>query len=222
MTKCTVFHISFQKVIDFLRERIFMNYFCNAMPTITFFNAIKTQLLNISSFDQSFNNSFDASMPQFVQMWNNQLDSLKAKDTEANIMYSFSLPALFIEFANLETQQLGNGNQIYPDLIVRIHILHRLEDAGDGTLEQNLAVLNLRDAVQLALQNFRPAGASEFIRQKQLMDYSHNNVYHYSVDYGCTYVDTLTSQPVDAVTTSQRIAPVINSSYNPPPFIIPS
>jgi len=174
--------------------------------------------MNISSFDPSFDESFDSSSPQFVQMWNNQLESLKAADTEANILYSFSLPALFIEFRHMETEQLGNGNQIYPSLVVRIHILHRLEDAGDGTMEQNLAVLDLRDAVQLALQNFRPAGASEFIRQSQQMDYSHNNVYHYIMEYGCTFVDTLTNQPVDGITTTQPINPDINSTYDPPPY----
>jgi hypothetical protein len=192
------------------------------VPTTAFFNSIKTQLLNISSFDDSLDeNSFDNNMPQFVQMWNNQLESLKAADTEANIMYSFSLPALFIEFRNMETEQLGNGNQIYPGLVVRIHILHRLEDAGDGTMEQNLAVLDLRDAVQLALQNFKTAGSSEFIRLSQQMDYSHNNVYHYIMDYVCTYVDTLTNQPVGGITTNptlQPIAPQINGSYNPPPY----
>lgn len=171
------------------------------MPSAILFNDIKAQLLTIV---------FDGSTIQFVQMWNNQLESLKAKDTEQNIMYSFSLPALFIEFLNLETLQLGNGNQVYDNLLVRIHILHRLEDAGDGTLEQNLAVLALRDAVQIALQNFRPAGASEFIRQKQEMDYHHNNVYHYIMDYGCTYVDTLTNQPVNGVIDNGPITPDIN------------
>jgi len=195
------------------------------VPTTAFFNAIKTQLQNISSFDQSFDlNSYENSAVQFVQMWNNQLESLRTADTEANIMYSFGLPALLIEFRSLETEQLGNGNQIYPDLIIRIHILHRLEDAGDGTLEQNLAVLDLRDAVQLTLQNFRPAGASEFIRVKQEMDYNHNNVYHYIMDYASTFVDTLTNLPVNAITTdptSDPISPVITTSYDPTPYIKP-
>jgi hypothetical protein len=195
------------------------------MPTASFFNDIKTRLLNISSFDPSFDqNSFDNSLPQFVQLWNNQLASMKEADTEASILYSFSLPALFVEFLNMETEQLGNGNQLYSNLVVRIHILHRQEDAGDGTLEQNLAVLDLRDAVQLALQNFRPAGASEFIRQRQQMDYNHNNVYHYTMDYGCTYIDFLTNQPVSAVTINpleQPITPVMDTSYDPPPFMKP-
>jgi hypothetical protein len=173
------------------------------MPSATLFNAIKTQLLDIV---------FDGSTIPFVQLWNNQLASLKAADTETNIMYSFSLPALFVEFLNLETDQLGNGNQVYGNLVIRIHILHRLEDSGDGTLEQNLAVLGLRDAVQTALQNFRPAGASEFIRQKQEMDYNHNNVYHYIIDYGCTYIDTLTNQPVNGITTDVPITPDIEIS----------
>ena len=171
------------------------------------------------SFDQ---NSFDNALPQFVQMWNNQLKKVSALDREADILYTFSLPALFIEFLNLETDQLGNGNQIYANLVVRIHILHRQEDAGDGTMEQNLAVLDLRDAVQLALQNFRPNGASEFIRRRQLMDYSHNNIYHYIMDYACTYIDSITSQPVYGVNidpTEQPISPEIDTSYDPPPFI---
>lgn len=166
----------------------------------TFFNAIKTQLQAIT---------FDGSNIQFVQLWNNQLESLTAKNTEENILYAFSLPALLVEFLNLETEQLGNGNQVYANLLVRIHILHREEDAGDGTMEQNLTVLTLRDAVQLALQNFRPAGASEFIRQKQEMDYHHNNVYHYIMDYGCTYVDTATNRPVNGVTDNGPITPQI-------------
>lgn len=171
------------------------------MPTASFFNTIKTQLQTIM---------FDGSAISFIQQWNNQLESLKAKDTEANIMYSFSLPALFIEFVNLETEQLGNGNQLYANLVVRIHILHRQEDAGDGTMEQNLTVFSLRDAVQIALQNFRPPGASEFIRQKQEMDYHHNNIYHYVMDYGCTLVDTLTNQPVNGISDSGPITPEIN------------
>jgi hypothetical protein len=178
------------------------------MPTASFFNAIKTQLLNIT---------FDGDTIQFVQLWNNQLESLKAKDTEANIMYSFSLPAFFIEFLYLETEQLGNGIQLYENLVVRIHILHRQEDAGDGTMEQNLAVFALRDAVQLALQNFRTPGASEFIRQKQEMDYNHNNVYHYILDYGCTYIDTITNQPLNGI--SKIATPDIVTSYDPHPFI---
>jgi hypothetical protein len=180
------------------------------MPSSAFFNDIKTQLLTIS---------YDGCLVQFVQLWNNQLESLKAKDTEANIMYSFSLPALFVEFLNLETEQLGNGIQLYVNLLIRIHILHRQEDAGDGTLEQNLAVFDLRDAVQLALQSFRPAGASEFIRQKQEMDYNHNNVYHYIMDYGCTYIDTITNEPIKGVT--KTATPVIDGSYDPHPYIKP-
>lgn len=166
----------------------------------TFFNSIKTQLQTIS---------FEGNAIAFVQLWNNQLDSLKAADTEANILYSFSLPALFVEFMNLETEQLGNGNQVYANLVVRIHILHRQEDAGDGTMEQNVTVFSLRDAVQAALQNFRTAGASEFTRQKEEMDYHHNNIYHYVLDYGCTFVDTLTNQPVNGVTDSGPITPQI-------------
>jgi hypothetical protein len=177
-----------------------------------FFNNIKTQLQTIV---------FSGSHIAFIQLWNNQLDSLKAADTESNILYSFSLPALFIEFMNLETEQLGNGNQVYANLTVRIHIVHRQEDAGDGTLEQNLEVLSLRDAVQLALQNFRPDGSSEFIRQKQEMDYHHNNVYHYIMDYGCTFIDTLTNQPVNGKTDSHPITLKIDSSYDPPPFLKP-
>ncbi len=180
------------------------------MPTASLFNAIKTQLLNLSS---------DGSTVQFVQLWNNQLQSLKAADTEANIMYSFSLPALFVEFLNLDTMQLGNGIQLYSSLTIRIHILHRQEDAGDGTMEQNLAVLDLRDAVQVALQNFKTTGASEFIRKEQKMDYNHNNMYHYIMDYECTYVDVLTDQPVNGITTDETITPEIESSYDPHPYI---
>jgi hypothetical protein len=167
---------------------------------VAFFDSIQTQLLA--------NVTYDSASISTVLLWNGQLHSLKGEDPDAPV--TLALPALFIEFMNLETEQLGNGNQVYANLIIRIHILDRLEDAGDGTLAQNLAVLALRDSVQMALQNFRPAGASEFIRQNQVMDYNHNNVYHYIMDYGCTYVDTITNQPVNGVTDNGPITPVIN------------
>jgi hypothetical protein len=170
------------------------------MPSVTFFDNIQTQLLAKVTYDSA---SISTAL-----LWNNQLQSLKGADIESPV--TLTLPGLFVEFLNLETEQLGNGNQVYANLIVRIHILVELEDAGDGTLAEDLAVFAIRDSVQMALQNFRPAGASEFIRQKQEMDYNHNNVYHYIMDYGCTYIDTITNQPVNGITDNGPITPQIN------------
>jgi hypothetical protein len=75
----------------------------------------------------------------FVDVWNNQLDL-----AEQQQQYSFPFPAGFIEVLNVqEPKQLGDGVQLYDQLIVRIHILHNQLDAGDGTMERNMDVFDL-------------------------------------------------------------------------------
>ena len=70
----------------------------------------------------------------FVDVWNNQLEL-----AEQQQQYSFPLPACFIEVLNVqEPKQLGDGVQLYDQLIVRLHIVHEQLDAGDGTMERNL------------------------------------------------------------------------------------
>jgi hypothetical protein len=148
----------------------------------------------------------------FIHMWNNQHERLKEDNEEGISTYLFPLPATLIEFVGpMEIQQLGNGVQLYDPLIIRIHLLHNMLDAGDGTMEQNLLVFDIKNKVYKSLQAFEPTGAVAFVRVFEEQDYDHPNLYHFIIDFQTNFVDSATIKPVDGVDSTSPIPPVITS-----------
>lgn len=150
----------------------------------------------------------------FVDVWNNQLEL-----AEQQQQYSFLLPAAFIEILNVqEPKQLGDGVQLYDQLIVRLHIVHEQLDAGDGTMERNLEVFDLTQKTFKRMQGFEPDKASAFFRMNEERDYYHTNVYHFIQDYKTTYLDDSAQRSTDGY--SIIVSPKITAQYNPiKPFL---
>jgi len=150
----------------------------------------------------------------FVDVWNNQLEL-----AEQQQQYSFLLPAAFIEILNVqEPKQLGDGVQLYDQLIVRLHIVHEQLDAGDGTMERNLEVFDLTQKTFKRMQGFEPDKASAFFRVNEERDYYHTNVYHFMQDYKTTYLDDSAQRSTDGF--SIKLTPKITTQYNPiKPFL---
>lgn len=142
----------------------------------------------------------ETAMPElkFIQMWNNQV-----KDEEGGKQYSFQYPAVLPEFLNDQpSNQLGNGVQVYDPLRIKFHLLHQQLDAADGTMEQNLDVLVLKQKLYKALQKFKPTGAGWFVRSGETMSYDHNDIYEFVQEYTTTYMDASLNEPVDGTTKS--------------------
>jgi len=150
----------------------------------------------------------------FVDVWNNQLELVEQQQ-----QYSFLLPASFIEILNVqEPKQLGDGVQLYDQLIVRLHIVHEQLDAGDGTMERNLDVFDLTQKTFKHMQGFEPDKASAFFRVNEERDYYHTNVYHFMQDYKTTYLDDSAQRSTDGF--SIKLTPKITTQYNPiKPFL---
>lgn len=150
----------------------------------------------------------------FVDVWNNQLEL-----AEQQQQYSFLLPAAFIEILNVqEPKQLGDGVQLYDQLIVRLHIVHEQLDAGDGTMERNMDVFDLTQKTFKRMQGFEPDKASAFFRVNEERDYYHTNVYHFTQDYKTTYLDDSAQRSTDGF--SINLTPKITTQYNPiKPFL---
>lgn len=199
------------------------------MSLVSLFTSVKNQLLaNTTTIFTAFNPSITSTVLPFIHVWNRPLfegwkqasKKLAPGELKENDSYGVLYPAIMVEFLNSETEQLGNGEQIYSNLTVRIHIAHMQIDAGDGTMEQNLQVYAVADAVQQALQKFYSGGL--FIRKRQGLDPDYNDLYHYTIDYDTTYVDSLMAEPVNGKTISGgSITPEIEIEYNPAPYIKP-
>jgi len=134
---------------------------------------------------------------RLAAIYNGQPEKIKTQETDENGYQLFDSPACFIEAVNAnEIQQLGNGYQIYDPLTIRIHVYFTQLDSGTGTLDENLDVFDFKNLVFKALQKYEFDGAVAMVRIAENLDYNHDNVYIYTLDFITNYVDNQMSEPV--------------------------
>lgn len=172
---------------------------------------------------------------KFIDMWNSQADQLEGAQSRIKEgghdggaeFYPFQTPAVFIEFVNPNPpKQLGNGARIFDPLIVRLHILHQLFDAGDGTKELNLLVFDLKQKLYKYLARFEPAQSVAMFTSGESQDYTHTNIYHYIQEYTTNWIDFDNEKPVDGITkappTQGDIVLTVQNTTDPnDPYTIP-
>lgn len=132
---------------------------------------------------------------QYVQMYNNQIF-----DEESGQLYDYPKPAVLIEFESPTIiQQLGNGSQLYDELLVKLHIVDNFMNytGDDGIEELNLEIFDRRDRVFTSVQGFEPTNCAAMVRVNEQQDYDHTQIYHYTQTYKTNYVDTLMDRPVN-------------------------
>lgn len=131
---------------------------------------------------------------EFVAVFNNQVKLEGDGKT-----FNFPKPAILIEMQNPSAgvALLGSGVTVTDTLIWRFSIVHEELNAVDaatgnpsGTMDENLTVYSLRDAVKTALTGFKPTNCSELQYLEESQDYAHNNIYVYGISFKCSYVDT--------------------------------
>lgn len=118
----------------------------------------------------------------YVRIWNDQLNL-----AEQQQMYSFPNLACFVEIVlNKTSLSLGVAGG---DITLRFHIVHVQLDAMDGTFEQNLEVYGYRDQIIQKFMYYEPVHCSGLQLINEFPDYAHSNVYHYVVEFVCSFTD---------------------------------
>lgn len=125
----------------------------------------------------------ETSSIKYARVWNNQFQWMEEQSIEA-----FPMPCAFVE---LSSPKGGAGlGIITSDIVFRIHIGANELDAQDGTMEQNVNIFALRDEL-IALLNYKElTGCSGLQMVNEEQDYSHTNVYHYIIEFLCSFIDT--------------------------------
>lgn len=117
-----------------------------------------------------------------VEIYNSQIDRVRLGKIAINY------PSLYIEIKNQNTINLGrNINRM--DLSIRFHIVMVQLDAGDGSMDQNLAIFYLRDLINKTYVNFTPTNCSIISDLIEYQDYKHTNLYHYIISMKCHWTD---------------------------------
>ena len=148
---------------------------------------IKQPILDILNRLQTIVNADGSNL--YASLWSSQL-----KQYEQGQTYSFPFPCAFVEVAMPDSyDQLGCGITT-SDVTFKIHLGAIELDAGDGTLEQNIAIFDFRDQVITLLAGYEPTACSGLMKVAEYQDETHTNVYHYIIDFKCSFIDDRGSQ----------------------------
>ncbi len=152
-----------------------------------------------------------------VRLFNNQF-----KEVVDGKIDPFVFPCLFLEdISTHQTVQIGAGFAT-EELIYRIYIGKEFVDAMDGTMDQDLTVFLLRDAVIQTLQNFLPTACTPLLRINEEEDFNHTNIYVYKIDFRTALIDSLGSDyDPNAGTFKDFTATDIQPVYDPTIIIKP-
>lgn len=150
---------------------------------------IKTQVLTVLDINGNV-------LIQHVGKWNDQVQNLRAPEKDVT-EYAYNLPAVFLEFKDKVKNPIGNNVLIYDPLDICLHIVHDQLDAGGEDMENNTDILAIKEALNFAFQLFRPTNTSNLTCIEEEEDYNHDNIYHYTLTYRCTFTDYSTQLPMD-------------------------
>lgn len=130
----------------------------------------------------------------FVDLWNNQVQLLNGGS-------AFPLPAVFIEFEAVEWKQQNIGAR-RGSLAVRLHVVTRAvatHGHTDPKINDALAVFDLLDSINAAMQHLRGNNFSGFMLTTSATNHDHAELVESVERYICDAQDTTAMRPLRAV-----------------------
>ena len=130
-------------------------------------------------------NKIEADCPsiKYVKLFNDQFNKSNSDDPSQNNQEPFPYPCVFIEFfGNNEKLSQGAGAKRL-DVELRLYIGFESYGLEDTT------IFDVAEEVGLAIENYKTTVLGPITYEAQRMDYNHNNVYIYELDYRTTYED---------------------------------
>lgn len=122
---------------------------------------------------------------QHISLWNVKIDQLEDEPT-------FGMPAVFIEFGDLDWKQGGNGAKTATATITLHIVMQTLADPAVGSEYQQEA-LQLFDTIDGIIAAVERKGGNCFNRLQHVRsttDHDHGEVLHYTEVFVCEVTDT--------------------------------
>jgi hypothetical protein len=120
---------------------------------------------------------------KWVRLFNNQFERSNNDEPEQNDEQAFPYPCAFIEFIGDNEQISAGAGSKRLNVDVRIHIgfeSYELED---------LEMFDIVQEVMTALEGYKSTLLSPLTYLAQRMDYNHNNVYIYELEFNTIFED---------------------------------
>lgn len=131
---------------------------------------------------------------EFVDLWNNQVQTVNGGS-------AFPFAAVFVEFEAVEWRQQNMGAR-RGQLAVRLHVVTRAVPTHghrDPRMGEALAVFDLLDAVNAAMQGLRGDNFSGFMLAASATNHDHAEIVENVERYVCGVQDTTAMRPVSHV-----------------------
>lgn len=128
---------------------------------------------------------------EFVDLWNNDGSHFSGGAV-------YPLPAVFIEFEAIEWKQQGMGAR-RGSLALRLHILTRAVPTHghtDPRIPEALAVFDLLDRINAAMQDLRGPNFSGFMLTTSATNHEHAEIWENVERYVCGVQDITAMHPV--------------------------
>lgn len=141
---------------------------------------------------------------QHVALWNNQFIRSNDNNSDNNTERAFPYPCCFVHFFGDNTRSSSGGGAKRLDVDIRIYI-------GFESYEfEDLQIFDTADTVREHLENWNTDVMTGLYYQAQRMNYDHDNVIVYELDFKTQYSDntkyfkrnTVTVNNVTAVITA--------------------
>lgn len=130
----------------------------------------------------------------FVDLWNDQVNLLNGGS-------AFPVPAVFVEFEQIDWRQAQNGVR-NGDIAVRLHIVTRAVPThghNDPAMPEALAVFDLIDAVNSAMQGLRGDNFAGFMLTTSATNHNHAELIENVERYITRAQDTSAMRPISRV-----------------------
>ncbi|MDE6450176.1 MAG: hypothetical protein K2L41_08890 [Muribaculaceae bacterium] len=131
---------------------------------------------------------------EFVDLWNNQVEALNGGSARP-------LPAVFIEFETVDWRQQNHAAR-RGSLAVRLHLVTRAVTThghDDPAIGEALAVFDLLDSINAAMQGLRGNNFSGFMLTTSATNHNHAELVENVERYICSVQDTTAMRPVSHV-----------------------
>lgn len=156
------------------------------------FLAIKQRIQSTITLDNTLYETPNQQM--YVEPYNNQWEDWKGESPK---MRQIPIPCVLVEWIKpIPVKQLGSGVKLYEPLRIRIHIIQKQLDQGDGTVDANLNIYDLQEQVYLALEKWNPQTSTPLVKGSLMVmveqepDENYNQLYNWRMVFETTYMDS--------------------------------
>ena len=156
----------------------------------------KQLYLDVKDRLKSIKDASESPLFKHFDLWNRQVEFIEQETP-------FQCPAIFIEFAPMSWQTLGNRVQEC-ELTIRLHIVTEwFADTADysPTEQQALDFLDIIDRVTYALQGFATPYMNAWMRRLSITNHDHEHHVDNIEEYVCSFRDLSAIQPLSPIQT---------------------